>query len=89
MARQLTLIEFGYFVAIKDRELIDLRWQKDGKEFKSANLLSMVHFSNHVINWLISEVVKQKDNVKFRVKALENLILMGQVFSFCLKIAFG
>ncbi len=51
---------------------------KDDKETRAPNILKMAHWSNHVIHWLISEVVGQKD-LKKRINAYEKVIQIGTV----------
>ncbi|KAJ3191847.1 hypothetical protein HK101_007350 [Irineochytrium annulatum] len=61
LARQLTLIESELFVAIKAREFVDLAWMKDDKDVKAPNLTRMIQWSNHVIHWIITEIVSVKE----------------------------
>lgn len=79
VARQLTLIEFELFMNIKPREFLDLAWMKDDKEQKAPNIIKMVRWSNHVIHWLVTEIVTIKDNVKQRALMMEKIIAIGQV----------
>ncbi len=53
---------------------------KEDKETRAPNILKMAHWSNHVIHWLISEVVGQKD-LKKRINAYEKVIQIGTVIS--------
>ena len=78
VARQITVIEFELFCNIKPREFLDLGWMKEDKEVRAPNILRMAHWSNHVIHWLISEVVNQKD-LKKRVNAYEKVVQVGTV----------
>ncbi|KAJ8329055.1 hypothetical protein O5D80_003008 [Batrachochytrium dendrobatidis] len=78
VARQLTLIEFELFNAIKAREFLDLAWMKDDKETRAPNIIRMVRWSNHVVHWLITEIVTIKDNIKLRAAMMEKIIALAQ-----------
>jgi hypothetical protein len=79
IARQLTLIEFELFSKIKPREFVGLSWMKDDKEQKAPNIIKMVRWSNHVIKWLATEIVTQKDSTKSRVLMMEKVISIAKV----------
>ncbi|KAJ3416526.1 hypothetical protein HDV05_001263 [Chytridiales sp. JEL 0842] len=78
IARQLTLIEFELFASMKPREFLDLAWMKDDKETRAPNITKMIQWSNHVVNWIVSEIVSIRDNVKTRAQTLEKVILVAQ-----------
>jgi hypothetical protein len=48
IARQLTLIEYELFTAIKPTEFLDQAWMKDDKEQRAPNICNMTRWSNHV-----------------------------------------
>ncbi|KAJ3074393.1 hypothetical protein HDU98_011368 [Podochytrium sp. JEL0797] len=77
LARQLTLMEAELFVQIKPRELLDMAWMKDNKELKSPNITKMVHWSNHVVQWLATEVLSVKESHKLRSQVFERVISLG------------
>lgn len=66
-ARQLSIIEYDLFRSIKPFELLDVNWTKKDKEAKSPNVLKMINFSNHVVKFIINEVLLEDD---FRARAL-------------------
>ncbi len=66
------------------RELLDLAWMKPDKEAKAPNLLRMTKWSNHVVNWMISEIVMVKDSAKARALIMEKAILIAQVLKIVL-----
>jgi RasGEF domain len=47
---------------------------KDEKEILAPNFIKMVRWSNHVVAWLVSEIVTVKDNVKQRGAVMEKII---------------
>ena len=88
IARQLTLIEFDLFRKIKvvylliqAREFVGLSWMKDDKEVRAPNIIKMVRWSNHVIQWLVTEIVSLKDNLKQRCLMMEKIITIGKVIT--------
>ncbi|KAI9090515.1 ras guanine nucleotide exchange factor domain-containing protein [Phlyctochytrium arcticum] len=77
MARQLTLIEFEFFKSIRSREFLNLAWMKGSKETEAANILRMTRWSNHVVQWIVTEIVSLKESTKTRAATLERFIMMG------------
>ncbi|KAI8999981.1 ras guanine nucleotide exchange factor domain-containing protein [Gaertneriomyces semiglobifer] len=78
LARQLTLVEFSLFYAISPREFLDLKWMKASKENDAPNILRMTRWSNHVVKWVVSEIVGVRDSVKARASVMERVILFAQ-----------
>ncbi|KAJ3178221.1 hypothetical protein HDU87_003773 [Geranomyces variabilis] len=78
LARQLTLMEFDLFKAIRSKEYLDLAWMKDSKETDAPNILRMTRWSNHVVQWIVSEIVSGKDSTKYRAGLFERVIMLGQ-----------
>ncbi|KAJ3148781.1 hypothetical protein HDU86_007336 [Geranomyces michiganensis] len=78
MARQLTLIEFDLFKAIRSKEYLDLAWMKDSKETDAPNILRITRWSNHVVQWIVTEIVSGKDSTKYRASVYERVIMLGQ-----------
>lgn len=81
-ARQLTLIEFDLFRKINPREFVGLSWMKEDKETRAPNIIRMVRWSNHVIQWLVTEIVSLKDNLKQRALMMEKIISIAKVCLF-------
>jgi hypothetical protein len=53
---------------------------KDEKETLSPHVLQMARWSNHVVQWLVSEIVTQKDSLKQRAAAMEKVVQIAHVF---------
>lgn len=52
---------------------------KDDKEIRAPNIIRMVRWSNHVIQWLVTEIVTLKDNIKQRAAMMERIIQTAKV----------
>eukprot|EP00842_Homolaphlyctis_polyrhiza_P006865 jgi/Hompol1/768/HPOL_001368-RA len=52
---------------------------KDEKETLAPNIIRMVRWSNHVVHWLVTEIVIIKDNSKQRSAMIERIISIAQV----------
>jgi son of sevenless len=81
LARQLTLIESALFRKLEPREFVDLNWMGNDKKLKAPNILKISEWSNHVIKWIISEIVLVKD-VKARANTIERIIAFAEVTHF-------
>src|SRR5690606_38121916 len=75
LARQISSMEFELWKQVKNVELLDVAWTKKDKETRSPNALSMILFSNHITNWLISEILTP-DDPKERSVVLNRCIWM-------------
>ena len=51
---------------------------KDDKEVRAPNITKMVRWSNHVIKWLVTEIVSMKDNVKTIAAMMEKIVMMAK-----------
>jgi hypothetical protein len=56
-----------------------MSWLKENKEDIAPGLTKMAHWSNHVILWLITEIVSVKDNLRARTQMMERIIMMAMV----------
>jgi hypothetical protein len=52
---------------------------KDTKETLAPNIIKIARWSNHVVGWLISEVVTNKEHFKQRVLVMEKIIQLAMV----------
>lgn len=73
IARQLCGMEWELWKQVKNYELLDVAWTRKDKETRAPNVLNMIRFSNHVTNWLISEILIP-DDPKERSVALNRCI---------------
>lgn len=73
IARQVSSMEWELWKQVKNVELLDVAWTRKDKETRAPNVLSMIRFSNHITNWLISEIV-QPDDAKDRAVVLNRCI---------------
>ncbi|KAJ3321217.1 hypothetical protein HDU76_000130 [Blyttiomyces sp. JEL0837] len=78
IARQMTLIEADLFSKLKGREFLEMAWMKDDKYERSPYIIRMIQWSNHIVNWLVTEIVSVKDVTKLRVTTFERIITVAQ-----------
>jgi hypothetical protein len=77
LARQLTLIEFQYYLSIKPGEFLNQAWMKADKDIRAPNICTMIRWSNHVTKWVISEIVTVKDSLKSRAAVMERIVMLA------------
>ena len=51
---------------------------KEDKEVRAPNITKMVRWSNHVIKWLVTEIVSIKDSLKNRTAMMEKIVMMAK-----------
>ena len=77
IARQLTIIEFNLFAAIRPRELLNQSWKHPKKKKVSPNIIKMlVRFQELSGKW-IPNLIEHAPHVKQKVKVLKKLILIA------------
>lgn len=61
LARQLTILEFGFFQKIKPVECLNKSWNRDDGEDKAPNVRSVIHFANVLSGWVSVMCLSSKD----------------------------
>lgn len=78
IARQLTLIEYDTFAAIKPAELLNQAWAKPALQKRAPNILAMIERFNNVSLWVATMIVKV-ENVKVRAKMMAKCVSIAKV----------
>ena len=78
VARQLTLLEFDLYRAIRPWECLGLAWSKKDKETKAPNILKMIQRFNQVSQWIATEIVST-DSLKQRIALVKHIIEIADV----------
>eukprot|EP01102_Stenamoeba_stenopodia_P014624 TRINITY_DN4881_c0_g1_i2.p1 TRINITY_DN4881_c0_g1~~TRINITY_DN4881_c0_g1_i2.p1 ORF type:complete len:1169 (+),score=349.70 TRINITY_DN4881_c0_g1_i2:173-3679(+) len=77
VARQLTLIEYDLYKAIKPWECLGQAWAKKDKEIKAPNIIAMIKRFNYVSRWVATEIVKG-ETLKDRTNILKTMLEVAE-----------
>ncbi|EFN67045.1 Protein son of sevenless, partial [Camponotus floridanus] len=86
LARQLTLLEFQLYSAVKSFELVGCVWTKDDKNERSPNLLKMIRHTTNVSFCVSNHYEMEAQNFKERVaivsRAIEIIVVLQDLNNF-------
>jgi hypothetical protein len=82
LARQITILEKGYLDCLLPQELLNLAWTKKNKEVLAPNLLQMIRFSNFLVDWMCTEILKPINALE-RAMVINRFIYVGH---YCLEM---
>jgi len=78
LARQLTLMEFATFRAIKPSELLNQIWNKPKQRHRAPNVVKMIRQFNEISNWVSTSIVSSQ-KIRQRVKVMTKFIRLADI----------
>eukprot|EP01104_Vermistella_antarctica_P009701 TRINITY_DN2514_c0_g1_i4.p1 TRINITY_DN2514_c0_g1~~TRINITY_DN2514_c0_g1_i4.p1 ORF type:complete len:427 (+),score=135.88 TRINITY_DN2514_c0_g1_i4:380-1660(+) len=78
LARQLTLMDFGVYSAIRPTELLNQAWAKPQLKHRAPNVTKMSIRFNHLSYWVATQIVKEV-RLKDRAKVMTKFIRIAEV----------
>lgn len=77
IARQIAMIEWSLWQAIRPQEFMNNAWVKPGKDEKAPHIIAMIKASNFRTNWVCSEILKYSER-KARALALNKFVAIAE-----------
>ena len=77
IARQISIVDFDHFRAIKPPELLNQAWAKPKLQYRARNVLKMISWFNH-ISKLTSYLILSTENLKLRARVVTKLITIAK-----------
>ena len=77
IARQISIVDFNHFRAIKPPELLNQAWAKPKLQYRARNVLKMISWFNH-ISKLTSYLILSTEDLKKRGRVVSKLITIAK-----------
>lgn len=78
LARQLTLMEFETFRAIRPSELLNQVWNKPKQRHRAPNVVKMIRRFNEISNWVATSIVGS-EKIRQRVKVMTKFLRLADI----------
>lgn len=78
MARQLTIMDFGLYSAIKPIECLDKAWSRDEEGNVATNIRASIEYCNQITSW-VSDVILSQHDIKKRSVLIKYWVQVAEV----------
>lgn len=83
MARQLTIMDFRLYSAIKPIECLDKAWSRDEEGNVAVNIRASIEYCNQITSW-VSDVILSQHDIKKRSVLIKYWVQVAEVSRSCL-----